>query len=97
VIALACALEPDAWIAPSTHVMSPVLAPAPDAPAELELDDEVVLLHAAKATAEMVMARAIDEVLRRFTSAFRIIRSAAKKPSIHTTTRTKTAGSMPED
>ena len=98
-IALAWALEPDAWIAPSTHVISPLAGAALDVAAELEADEvlEVVLPHAARATVEMAMATAIEEVLRRFTGAFRIIRSAAKEPSIHITTPTTTAGSSPED
>ena len=86
-MALACALEPDAWIAPSTHEIPLLDAPALDAAPELE----VVLLHAAKVTAEMAMAMAIREVLRRFTSAFRIVRSAANEPSIHITTGIRTS------
>jgi hypothetical protein len=88
VIALAWALEPDAWIAPSTHEMPLLDESALEAAPELE----VVPLHAAKVTAEMAIARAIEEVLRRFTSAFRIVRSAANEPSIHITTCMRTSG-----
>jgi hypothetical protein len=93
VIAFACALEPEAWIAPSTHEI-PLLDASPlDAAPELE----VVLLHALKVTAEMAMAMATRGVLRRFTSAFRIVRSAANEPSIHITTYMRTTGTKHAD
>jgi hypothetical protein len=92
-MALACALEPDAWIAPSTHEMPLLEASALDAAPELE----AVLLHAAKVTAEAAMAMAMAGVLRRFTGAFRIVRSAANEPSIHITTYMRTFGAACAD
>jgi hypothetical protein len=100
VIALAWALEPDARILPSTQVISPVAvpplgAPVPEAPDEDEL--VVLLLHAAMATAAMATATAIEEVLRRFTSALRVVISAANGPQIHKITWMPTSGAFAAD